>query len=67
MKLEISLLDQFWNQAPQEKVNAECSAFYTGFAARVVNTQYYPGLHAITDVAATIKARFYDIGIGVDF
>ncbi|GJY95030.1 hypothetical protein Tco_0511391 [Tanacetum coccineum] len=34
--------------------------------ARVVDTQYYSGLHAIA-VAATIKARLYDIGIGVDF
>ncbi|GKC23784.1 hypothetical protein Tco_1025934 [Tanacetum coccineum] len=63
MKLEISLLDQFWNYAPEEKVNAECAAFHTGFRARVVNRQYYSGLHAIADVAATIKARFYDIGL----
>ncbi|GJQ89737.1 hypothetical protein Tco_0000876 [Tanacetum coccineum] len=40
---------------------------YKTVPARVVNRQYYSGLRAIADVAATIKARFYDIGIGVDF
>ncbi|GKC31642.1 hypothetical protein Tco_1038936 [Tanacetum coccineum] len=59
------LLKDSGNQAPKEKVNVECAAFYTGFPARVVNTQYYSGLHAIA-VAATIKARLYDIGYDLD-
>ncbi|GKF24788.1 3-ketoacyl-CoA thiolase 2, peroxisomal, partial [Tanacetum coccineum] len=48
----------------------ECKmvAFYTGFPetipVRTVNRQCSSGLQAVVDVAAAIKAGFYDIGIG---
>ncbi|KAJ4828388.1 3-ketoacyl-CoA thiolase 2, peroxisomal [Turnera subulata] len=44
------------------------SAFYAGFPEtvplRTVNRQCSSGLQAVADVAAAIKAGFYDIGIG---
>ncbi|VFR00532.1 unnamed protein product [Cuscuta campestris] len=49
---------------------AECrlAAFYAGFPetvpVRTVNRQCSSGLQAVADVAASIKAGFYDIGIG---
>ncbi|KAG2662558.1 hypothetical protein PVAP13_1KG544600 [Panicum virgatum] len=48
----------------------ECrmAAFYAGFPetvpVRTVNRQCSSGLQAVADVAAAIKAGFYDIGIG---
>ncbi|XP_060180428.1 3-ketoacyl CoA thiolase 1, peroxisomal [Lycium barbarum] len=48
----------------------ECrmAAFYAGFPdtvpIRTVNRQCSSGLQAVADVAASIKAGFYDIGIG---
>nr|C8YNG6.1 RecName: Full=3-ketoacyl CoA thiolase 1, peroxisomal; Short=PhKAT1; Flags: Precursor [Petunia x hybrida]ACV70032.1 3-ketoacyl CoA thiolase 1 [Petunia x hybrida] len=48
----------------------ECrmAAFYAGFPEtvpiRTVNRQCSSGLQAVADVAASIKAGFYDIGIG---
>ncbi|MCA2146142.1 acetyl-CoA C-acyltransferase, partial [Citrobacter portucalensis] len=49
---------------------SECrmAAFYAGFPdtvpLRTVNRQCSSGLQAVADVAAAIKAGFYDIGIG---
>ncbi|XP_010556945.1 PREDICTED: LOW QUALITY PROTEIN: 3-ketoacyl-CoA thiolase 2, peroxisomal-like [Tarenaya hassleriana] len=49
---------------------SECrmAAFYAGFPetvpVRTVNRQCSSGLQAVADVAAAIKAGFYDIGIG---
>lgn len=49
---------------------SECrmAAFYAGFPetvpVRTVNRQCSSGLQAVADVAASIKAGFYDIGIG---
>ncbi|KAJ4828391.1 3-ketoacyl-CoA thiolase 2, peroxisomal [Turnera subulata] len=49
---------------------ADCrmAAFYAGFPEtvplRTVNRQCSSGLQAVADVAAAIKAGFYDIGIG---
>ncbi|ONK70936.1 uncharacterized protein A4U43_C04F3040 [Asparagus officinalis] len=44
------------------------AAFYAGFPdtvpSRTVNRQCSSGLQAVADVAAAIKAGFYDIGIG---
>ncbi|KAG5401896.1 hypothetical protein IGI04_016503 [Brassica rapa subsp. trilocularis] len=56
--------------APGSQRASECrmSAFYAGFpetvAVRTVNRQCSSGLQAVADVAAAIKAGFYDIGIG---
>ncbi|KAJ4837999.1 3-ketoacyl-CoA thiolase 2, peroxisomal [Turnera subulata] len=48
--------------------NLRMSAFYAGFPEtvplRTVNRQCSSGLQAVADVAAAIKAGFYDIGIG---
>ncbi|KAI5066059.1 hypothetical protein GOP47_0018683 [Adiantum capillus-veneris] len=47
------------------------AAFYAGFPetvpVRTVNRQCSSGLQAVADVAASIKAGFYDIGIGAGF
>lgn len=56
--------------APGSERGIECrmAAFYAGFPEtvplRTVNRQCSSGLQAIADVAAYIKAGFYDIGIG---
>eukprot|EP00250_Pteridium_aquilinum_P000899 c11077_g1_i1 orf=174-1244(+) len=47
------------------------AAFYAGFPetvpVRTVNRQCSSGLQAVADVAASIKAGYYDIGIGAGF
>ncbi|MBA0715349.1 hypothetical protein Golax_014252 [Gossypium laxum] len=56
--------------APGSQRATECrmAAFYAGFPdtvpIRTVNRQCSSGLQAVADVAACIKAGFYDIGIG---
>lgn len=56
--------------APGSERAIECrmAAFYAGFPdttpLRTVNRQCSSGLQAVADVAAYIKAGFYDIGIG---
>ncbi|XP_074302572.1 3-ketoacyl-CoA thiolase 2, peroxisomal-like [Silene latifolia] len=56
--------------APGSQRASECrlAAFYAGFpetvTVRTVNRQCSSGLQAVADVAAAIKAGFYDIGIG---
>ncbi|KAF8394190.1 hypothetical protein HHK36_020397 [Tetracentron sinense] len=56
--------------APGSERAIECrmAAFYAGFPEtvpiRTVNRQCSSGLQAVADVAAAIKAGFYDIGIG---
>ncbi|XP_031484255.1 3-ketoacyl-CoA thiolase 2, peroxisomal-like [Nymphaea colorata] len=56
--------------APGTQRASECrmAAFYAGFPEtvpiRTVNRQCSSGLQAVADVAAAIKAGFYDIGIG---
>lgn len=56
--------------APGSARAMECrmAAFYAGFPdtvpIRTVNRQCSSGLQAVADVAACIKAGFYDIGIG---
>ncbi|KAJ0035169.1 hypothetical protein Pint_25324 [Pistacia integerrima] len=56
--------------APGSQRASECrmAAFYAGFPdtvpLRTVNRQCSSGLQAVADVAAAIKAGFYDIGIG---
>ncbi|XP_047334843.1 3-ketoacyl-CoA thiolase 2, peroxisomal [Impatiens glandulifera] len=56
--------------APGSQRAAECrtAAFFAGFPEtvpiRTVNRQCSSGLQAVADVAAAIKAGFYDIGIG---
>ncbi|XP_073012427.1 3-ketoacyl-CoA thiolase 2, peroxisomal-like [Typha latifolia] len=56
--------------APGAQRANECrmAAFYAGFPdtvpIRTVNRQCSSGLQAVADVAAAIKAGFYDIGIG---
>eukprot|EP01018_Ginkgo_biloba_P036840 Gb_04580 [translate_table: standard] len=56
--------------APGSQRASECrmAAFYAGFSdtvpVRTVNRQCSSGLQAVADVAAAIKAGFYDIGIG---
>ncbi|XP_074570090.1 3-ketoacyl-CoA thiolase 2, peroxisomal-like [Curcuma longa] len=56
--------------APGAQRATECrmAAFYAGFPetvpVRTVNRQCSSGLQAVADVAAAIKAGFYDIGIG---
>ncbi|GMI66394.1 PEROXISOME DEFECTIVE 1, peroxisomal 3-ketoacyl-CoA thiolase 3, 3-KETOACYL-COA THIOLASE 2 [Hibiscus trionum] len=56
--------------APGSNRATECrmAAFYAGFPdtvpIRTVNRQCSSGLQAVADVAACIKAGFYDIGIG---
>ncbi|XP_020113068.1 3-ketoacyl-CoA thiolase 2, peroxisomal-like [Ananas comosus] len=56
--------------APGSQRATECrmAAFYAGFPetvpVRTVNRQCSSGLQAVADVAAAIKAGFYDIGIG---
>ncbi|KAK9993205.1 hypothetical protein SO802_022908 [Lithocarpus litseifolius] len=56
--------------APGSDRAIECrmAAFYAGFPEtvplRTVNRQCSSGLQAVSDVAAYIKAGFYDIGIG---
>ncbi|PPR94281.1 hypothetical protein GOBAR_AA26386 [Gossypium barbadense] len=56
--------------APGSQRASECrmAAFYAGFPdtvpIRTVNRQCSSGLQAVADVAACIKAGFYDIGIG---
>ena len=56
--------------APGSQRASECrmAAFYAGFpetvSVRTVNRQCSFGLQAIADVAASIRAGFYDIGIG---
>ncbi|OIW21348.1 hypothetical protein TanjilG_32662 [Lupinus angustifolius] len=56
--------------APGSQRATECrmAAFYAGFPdtvpIRTVNRQCSSGLQAVADVAAAIKAGFYDIGIG---
>ncbi|KAL5990173.1 3-ketoacyl-CoA thiolase 1, peroxisomal [Asimina triloba] len=56
--------------APGSQRARECrmAAFYAGFPdtvpIRTVNRQCSSGLQAVADVAASIKAGFYDIGIG---
>ncbi|XP_010935683.1 3-ketoacyl-CoA thiolase 2, peroxisomal [Elaeis guineensis] len=56
--------------APGSQRATECrmAAFYAGFPetvpVRTVNRQCSSGLQAVADVAASIKAGFYDIGIG---
>ena len=55
---------------PGSQRASECrmAAFYAGFPEtvpiRVVNRQCSSGLQAVADVAAAIKAGFYEIGIG---
>lgn len=55
---------------PGSQRASECrmAAFYAGFPEtvpiRTVNRQCSSGLQAVADVAAAIKAGFYDIGIG---
>ncbi|KAF0935412.1 hypothetical protein E2562_032671 [Oryza meyeriana var. granulata] len=52
----------------QRAVECRAAAFYAGFPetvpVRTVNRQCSSGLQAVADVAAAIKAGFYDIGIG---
>ncbi|GMP90452.1 hypothetical protein CsSME_00041576 [Camellia sinensis var. sinensis] len=56
--------------APGSQRATECrmAAFYAGFPEtvpiRTVNRQCSSGLQAVADVAASIRAGFYDIGIG---
>ncbi|KAL7219955.1 hypothetical protein ACSBR2_012921 [Camellia fascicularis] len=56
--------------APGSQRASECrmAAFYAGFPEtvpiRTMNRQCSSGLQAVADVAAAIKAGFYDIGIG---
>ncbi|PPE01170.1 hypothetical protein GOBAR_DD01813 [Gossypium barbadense] len=56
--------------APGSQRASECrmAAFYAGFPetvpVRTVNRQCSSGLQAVADVAAAIKAGFYEIGIG---
>ncbi|XP_075477111.1 3-ketoacyl-CoA thiolase 2, peroxisomal [Primulina tabacum] len=56
--------------APGSQRASECrmAAFYAGFPetvpVRTVNRQCSSGLQSVADVAAAIKAGFYDIGIG---
>ncbi|KAI3969325.1 hypothetical protein MKW92_051571 [Papaver armeniacum] len=56
--------------APGSQRASECrmAAFYAGFPdtvpVRTVNRQCSSGLQAVADVAAAIKAGFYDVGIG---
>ncbi|KAK3022867.1 hypothetical protein RJ639_045957 [Escallonia herrerae] len=56
--------------APGSQRASECrmAAFYAGFPetvpVRTVNRQCSSGLQAVADVAAAIKAGYYDIGIG---
>lgn len=56
--------------APGSQRASECrmAAFYAGFPEtvpiRTVNRQCSSGLQAVADVAASIRAGFYDIGIG---
>ncbi|KAJ4955504.1 hypothetical protein NE237_012287 [Protea cynaroides] len=56
--------------APGSLRAMECrmAAYYAGFpdnvAVRTVNRQCSSGLQAVADVVASIKAGFYDIGIG---
>ncbi|ERN15875.1 3-ketoacyl-CoA thiolase 2, peroxisomal [Amborella trichopoda] len=56
--------------APGSQRASECrmAAFYAGYPetvpVRTVNRQCSSGLQAVADVAAAIKAGFYDIGIG---
>ncbi|CAN5972659.1 unnamed protein product [Sphagnum jensenii] len=56
--------------APGAQRANECrmAAFFAGFPetvpVRTVNRQCSSGLQAVADVAAAIKAGFYDIGIG---
>nr|ACU21519.1 unknown [Glycine max] len=56
--------------APGAQRASECrmAAFYAGFPetvpVRTVNRQCSSGLQAVADVAAAIRAGFYDIGIG---
>ncbi|RZC79952.1 hypothetical protein C5167_042527 [Papaver somniferum] len=56
--------------APGSQRASECrmAAFYAGFPdtvpIRTVNRQCSSGLQAVADVAAAIKAGFYDVGIG---
>ncbi|GLT72923.1 hypothetical protein SLA2020_448170 [Shorea laevis] len=56
--------------APGSQRASECrmAAFYAGFPetvpVRTVNRQCSSGLQAVADVAAAIRAGFYDIGIG---
>ncbi|GLT97846.1 hypothetical protein SLE2022_153920 [Rubroshorea leprosula] len=56
--------------APGSQRARECrmAAFYAGFPetvpVRTVNRQCSSGLQAVADVAAAIKAGFYEIGIG---
>nr|XP_023914186.1 3-ketoacyl-CoA thiolase 2, peroxisomal [Quercus suber] len=56
--------------APGSQRATECrmAAFYAGFPEtvpiRTVNRQCSSGLQAVADVAAAIRAGFYDIGIG---
>ncbi|KAL5562068.1 hypothetical protein UlMin_031815 [Ulmus minor] len=49
-------------------IECRMAAFYAGFPdtvpIRTVNRQCSSGLQAVADVAAAIKAGFYDIGIG---
>ncbi|PKA58779.1 3-ketoacyl-CoA thiolase 2, peroxisomal [Apostasia shenzhenica] len=52
----------------QRAIECRMAAFYAGFPEtvplRTVNRQCSSGLQAVADVAAAIKAGFYDIGIG---
>ncbi|KAF2591620.1 hypothetical protein F2Q70_00037977 [Brassica cretica] len=52
----------------QKATEFRMAAFYAGFPEtvpiRTVNRQCSSGLQAVADVAAAIKAGFYDIGIG---
>ncbi|CAH8283012.1 unnamed protein product [Eruca vesicaria subsp. sativa] len=52
----------------QKATEFRMAAFYAGFPdtvpIRTVNRQCSSGLQAVADVAAAIKAGFYDIGIG---
>nr|GMD73127.1 3-ketoacyl-CoA thiolase 2, peroxisomal-like [Ipomoea batatas] len=52
----------------QRAIECRMAAFYAGFPEtvplRTVNRQCSSGLQAVADVAASIKAGFYDIGIG---
>ncbi|CAK9230448.1 unnamed protein product [Sphagnum troendelagicum] len=53
---------------PQRANECRMAAFFLGFPetvpVRTVNRQYSSELQAVADVAAAIKAGFYDIGIG---
>ncbi|XP_024008362.1 3-ketoacyl-CoA thiolase 1, peroxisomal [Eutrema salsugineum] len=55
-------------QGSQRASECRMAAFYAGFPEtvpiRTVNRQCASGLQAVADVAAAIKAGFYDIGIG---